>query len=522
MKKIKIDVYDTTLRDGAQGENIYFTLSDKIKIAEKLDEFGIDFIEGGWPGSNPKDIAFFKKIKNKKFKNSKIVAFGSTRRKNYPVEKDPYVKKLLESETEYITIFGKSWDLHVTDVLKISLDENLKLIEETVEFLTKQGRKVFFDGEHFFDGYKRNPEYALKTILVAENSGAEIVVLCDTNGGTLPFEIGDIVKKVKENIKIPVGIHTHNDSSLAVANTIIAVKNGATHIQGTINGFGERCGNADLTSIIPILQIKMGYNCISDEKLVHLTEISRFVYEIANLVPLNNQPFVGMSAFAHKGGVHVDAVSKNPLTYEHIDPKTIGNERRILISELSGKSTILQKFKGYKLDEKPEIIKKLLDMVGELENEGYQFESAEGSFDLMVRKALGKYKKLFEVEGFRVIVEKRGRKIISEATVKVKVDKLIEHTASEGNGPVNALDNALRKALERFYPEIKKMKLTDYKVRILKPEKATAAITRVVIESTDEKDTWGTVGVSENIIEASWKALLDSFEYKILKSRMKE
>jgi 2-isopropylmalate synthase len=309
---------------------------------------------------------------------------------------------------------------------------------------------------------------------------------------------------------------------LEFIHTIIAVKNGATHIQGTINGFGERCGNADLTSIIPILQIKMGYNCISDEKLVHLTEISRFVYEIANLVPLNNQPFVGMSAFAHKGGVHVDAVSKNPLTYEHIDPKTIGNERRILISELSGKSTILQKFKGYKLDEKPEIIKKLLDMVGELENEGYQFESAEGSFDLMVRKALGKYKKLFEVEGFRVIVEKRGRKIISEATVKVKVDKLIEHTASEGNGPVNALDNALRKALERFYPEIKKMKLTDYKVRILKPEKATAAITRVVIESTDEKDTWGTVGVSENIIEASWKALLDSFEYKILKSRMKE
>jgi 2-isopropylmalate synthase len=515
----KIEVYDTTLRDGSQGENIFFTLNDKIKIAEKLDEFGIDFIEGGWPGSNPKDIAFFNKIKNKKFKNSKIVAFGSTRRKNYTVEKDPFIKKLLESETEYITIFGKSWDLHVKDVLKISLDENLKLIEETIEFLTKHERKVFFDAEHFFDGYKNNPEYALKTVIVAENSGALRIVLCDTNGGSLPFEIEDIIKKVREKIKTPIGIHTHNDSSLAVANTISAVKAGAIHVHGTINGFGERCGNADLTSIIPILQIKMGYKCIPDEKLIHLTEISRFVYEVANIVPLNNQPFVGISAFAHKGGVHIDAVSKNPLTYEHIDPKMVGNERRILISELSGKSTILQKFKGYKLEEKPRILKKLLNMVGELENEGYQFEAAEGSFELMVRKALGKYKKLFEIEGFRVIVEKRGKKVISEATVKVKVGKLIEHTASEGNGPVNALDNALRKALEKFYPEIKEMKLTDYKVRILKPEKATAAVTRVVIESTDEKDTWGTVGVSENIIEASWKALLDSFEYKILKSR---
>ncbi|MCM8805089.1 MAG: citramalate synthase, partial [Candidatus Omnitrophica bacterium] len=394
MEKIKIEVYDTTLRDGAQGENIFFTLNDKIKIAEKLDEFGIDFIEGGWPGSNPKDIAFFKRIKNKKFKTSKIVAFGSTRRKNYTVEKDPFIKKLLESETEYITIFGKSWDLHVKDVLKISVDENLKLIEETVEFLKKHDRKVFFDAEHFFDGYKRNSEYALKTLIVAENSGAERIILCDTNGGSLPFEIEEILEKVKERVKITIGIHAHNDSSLGVANTIIAVKSGAIHIQGTINGFGERCGNADLTSIIPILQIKMGYKCIPDEKLVYLTELSRYVYEIANIVPPNNQPFVGVSAFAHKGGVHIDAVSKNPLTYEHIDPKIVGNERRILISELSGKSTILQKFKDYKLEENPEIIKKLLDMVGELENKGYQFEAAEGSFEIMVRKAIGKYKKL--------------------------------------------------------------------------------------------------------------------------------
>lgn len=516
---MKIEVYDTTLRDGSQGENVFFTLNDKIKIAEKLDEFGIDFIEGGWPGSNPKDISFFNRVKNKKFKNSKIVAFGSTRRKNYPVEKDPFIKKLLESETEYITIFGKSWDLHVTDVLKITLDENLKLIEETIEYLVKHGRKVFFDAEHFFDGYKRNPEYALKTLMVAENYGAERLVLCDTNGGSLPFEIEEIIKKIKEKVKIPIGIHTHNDSALAVANTISAVKSGAIHIQGTINGFGERCGNADLTSIIPILQVKMGYKCIPDDKLIYLTELSRYVYEIANIVPPNNQPFVGMSAFAHKGGVHVDAVSKNPLTYEHIDPKTVGNERRILISELSGKSTILQKFKNYKLEERPEVIKKLLNMVGELENKGYQFEAAEGSFEIMVRKAIGKYKKLFEVEGFRVIVEKKGKKVVSEATVKIKVGKQIEHTASEGNGPVNALDNALRKAIEKFYPEIKNMKLTDYKVRILKPEKATAAVTRVIIESKDEKDTWGTVGVSENIIEASWQALLDSFEYKILKSK---
>ncbi|MCX7916838.1 MAG: citramalate synthase [bacterium] len=516
---MKIEIYDTTLRDGSQGENVYFTLNDKIKIAEKLDEFGIDFIEGGWPGSNPKDIAFFKRIKNKKFKNSKIVAFGSTRRKNYSVEKDPFIKKLLESETEYITIFGKSWDLHVKDVLRISLDENLKLIEETIEFLVKNDRKVLFDAEHFFDGYKRNSEYALKTITIAENSGAERIVLCDTNGGSLPFEIEEIVKKIREKVKIPLGIHTHNDSSLAVANTISAVKSGAIHIQGTINGFGERCGNADLTSIIPILQIKMGHKCIPEENLIHLTELSRYIYEVANIVPPNNQPFVGLSAFAHKGGVHIDAVSKNPLTYEHIDPKIVGNERRILISELSGKSTILQKFKNYKLEERPEVIKKLLDLVGELENEGYQFEAAEGSFEIMVRKAIGKYKKLFDVEGFRVIVEKRGNKVVSEATVKIKVGKQIEHTASEGHGPVNALDNALRKAIEKFYPEIKNMKLTDYKVRILKPEKATAAITRVVIESTDEKDTWGTIGVSENIIEASWQALLDSFEYKILKSK---
>ena len=515
----RIEIYDTTLRDGAQGESISFTLIDKLRIAEMLDAFGIDFIEGGWPGSNPKDITFFQRIKNKKFNNAKVVAFGSTRRKDFSAESDPLLKKLIESEMEYIAIFGKSWDLHVTDVLRISPDDNLFIIEDSVKYLKKLGRKVFFDAEHFFDGYKMNPEYAMKTLLVAAEGGADKIVLCETNGGVLPFDIEEIIKRVIEEIKLPVGIHTHNDSGLGVANAIAAVRAGAVHVQGTINGIGERCGNADLSIIIPILQLKMGYQCLSEGSLVNLTKVSRFVYEIANIVPPNSQPFVGLSAFAHKGGVHVDAVGKNPLTYEHINPVLVGNERRILLSELSGKSTILQKTKNFGLDQKPDVVRKLLDEIAILENEGYQFESAEGSFDIMVRKAIGKYQHLFTIEGFRVIVEKRGRKVVSEATVKVRVGKEISHTASEGNGPVNALDNALRKALVKFYPEIESIRLTDYKVRILNPEKATGAITRVIIETNDGSSSWGTLGVSENIIEASWKALVDSIDYKLHKTR---
>ncbi len=513
----KVEIYDTTLRDGSQGESISFTIKDKIKIAEKLDEFGIDFVEGGWPGSNPKDISFFAQVKNRKFKNIKIVAFGSTRRKNFSADKDPFLKKLLESGTEYIIIFGKSWDLHVQDVLRITEAENLNLIEDSIKFLKKHGRIVFYDAEHFFDGYKKNPEYALKTLTVAESAGADKLVLCDTNGGSLPFEIEEIIKEVFAHVHVPLGIHAHNDSGVGVSNSITAVRAGVMHVQGTMNGIGERCGNADLSVIIPVLQLKMGYRCVDDKNLVKLKEISRFIYETANMIPPNSQPFVGMSAFAHKGGIHVDAVSKNPVTYEHIDPAKVGNKRRILLSELSGKSTILQKAKNYNLDKDPESIKKILDKVTTLENEGYQFESAEGSFDIIVRKTLGQYRKLFTVEGFRVIVEKRGGRVISEATVKIRVDKLVEHTASEGNGPVNALDNALRKALVKFYPEIETMKLTDYRVRILHPEEATAAVTRVVIETTDEDETWGTIGVSENIIEASWKALIDSVEYKLYK-----
>ncbi|MCL5408607.1 MAG: citramalate synthase [Candidatus Omnitrophica bacterium] len=519
-KEKKIEIYDTTLRDGAQGETISFTLTDQIKIAEKLDEFGIPFIEGGWPGSNPKAEQFFKEIKTRKFINSRIISFGSTRRKNTKAENDLNLKALLKSETEYITIFGKSWDLHVKDVFKISLLENLKMIEDSVNFLIKEGRKVFFDAEHFFDGFKNNRQYAIDTLKVSQNSGAERIILCDTNGGSLPFEIENIIKETIKFIKTPLGIHTHNDSGLAVANSIIAVKNGVIQVHGTINGFGERCGNADLVSIIPILQIKMGCQCIKNENFIHLTNLSRTIYEIANIVPAGSQPFVGFSAFTHKAGVHIDAVSKNPETYEHIDPAKVGNKRKILVSELSGKSAIIQKLKkDYEITKESDVIKNILNMVGDLEKEGYQFESAEASFDLMVRKFLGKYQKLFEVEGFRVIVEEKGKRIVSEATVKIKVGNLIEHTASEGDGPVNALDNALRKALTSFYPELKEMKLTDYKVRILHPEKATGAVTRVLIESTDEKDIWGTIGLSENIIEASWKALIDSFEYKLLKGK---
>lgn len=516
-KQKKIEIYDTTLRDGAQGEAVFFTLLDQIKIAEKLDEFGFDFIEGGWPGSNPKAEEFFKRMGLKKLERSRLVAFGSTRRKNVQAEKDPFLKAIIDAGVDVITIFGKSWDLHVKEVLKISLEENLDLISDSIKFLISRGKTVFFDAEHFFDGYKDNPDYALQTLLVAEKSGAERIVLCDTNGGTLPFEVEEIVRRVCKTLKTPVGIHAHNDSGTAVANSIVAVRAGAVHVQGTINGFGERCGNADLTAIIPILQIKMGYKCLEEEKLNRLTELSRYVYETANIVPPVNQPFVGFSAFAHKGGVHVDAVGKNPRTYEHIPPERVGNQRRVLISELSGKSTILQKLGKYGIEKKPELIKKILDTIGYLEKDGYQFESAEASFDILVRKMLGFFKEPFHAEGFRVIVEERGTKVVAEATVKIKVDKKIEYTVAEGNGPVNALDNALRKALIPFYECISNLKLTDYKVRILHPEKATAAVTRVLIESMDENETWGTIGLSENIIEASWKALVDSFTYKIIK-----
>ncbi len=519
---VKVKIYDTTLRDGAQAEGISFSLEDKVRIAQKLDELGFHYIEGGWPGSNPKDIKFFQRMKRIGLKNAQLTAFGSTRRAKYPVEKDPNIQALLESETKVVCIFGKSWDLHVRVALGISLEENLKIIEDSVSYLKKKKKEVIYDAEHFFDGYKDDPSYALKTLRVAQEAGADWIVLCDTNGGTLPQELIEITRRAKREVKVPLGIHAHNDSGLALANTLAAVQEGAVQVQGTINGLGERCGNVNLCSVIPNLQIKMGMDCIEKKQLAKLTEVSRYVAELANLPHDERQPFVGNSAFAHKGGIHVSAVKKDPRTYEHILPELVGNHRRILVSELAGRSNILYKAKEYGLDleKRTPQTEKVLEDLKRLEDEGYQFEGAEGSFELLMKKALGKYRSLFDLEGFRVTVEKRKDGTLNcEATIKVKVAGIEEHTAAEGNGPVNALDNALRKALEEFYPSLKEVRLTDYKVRVLDVKAGTAAPVRVLVESGDPKESWGTVGVSTNIIEASWQALVDSLEYKLLKKR---
>ncbi|MBU2560361.1 citramalate synthase, partial [archaeon] len=477
------------------------------------------YIEGGWPGSNPRDIEFFKKAKKLKLKHAELVAFGSTRKAKEKANNDRNLKALLDSGTKTICIFGKSWDLHVKDALRVPLKENLKMIEDSVEYLKSKDRKVIYDAEHFFDAYESNPEYAMETLEVAQEAGADCLVLCDTNGGTLPGGVHVIVEKVKEKMKAPLGIHAHNDSDVAVANSTIAVRRGVTHVQGTINGMGERCGNANLCSVIPNLKIKMGINCVTDKQLKKLAEISRFVNEIANIRSQHNMPYVGRSAFAHKGGIHVDAVLKKPRTYEHTDPELVGNARRILVSELAGKSTVLRKAEEYGLNLKkstPET-KEILKKLKEMESEGYQFEGAEASFELLVKKTLGVYKSFFNLEGFRVTVDARDDELIAEATVKVKVGKKYEHTAAEGEGPVNALDNALRKALEKFYPVLHDVRLTDYKVRVLDEKSGTGAKVRVLIQTTDGKSTWGTVGVSENIIEASLLALADSIDYKLLK-----
>lgn len=521
MKK-KISIYDTTLRDGSQGEDVSFTLEDKVRIALKLDELGIDFVEGGWPGSNPKDMYFFDEIKKYNLKHVKITAFGSTAKFGSKVEKDPNIQTLLKADTEWITIFGKTWDFHVLEALRISLEDNLKIIEDSVKHLVKSGRKVIYDAEHFFDGFKANPAYAFKTIEAAINGGASLICLCDTNGGTIPSQLVKIIKKFKEAFDFPFGIHAHNDCELAVSNSIAAVEAGASQVQGTINGFGERCGNANLCSIIPNIQLKLNLNVLPEDNLKKLRETSRYIYEIANLPPSKNQPYVGDSAFAHKGGVHVSAISKNANTYEHIAPELIGNRRRILVSDLSGKSNIFFKAKEFNIDidSKSPVTKEILNTLKEMEMEGYQFEGAEASFELIMREAIGERRKYFELMGFRVIDEKRkeNEAPVAEATVKIKVGGHIEHTAAEGNGPVNALDNALRKALERFYPELKDVKLYDYKVRVLTSEKGTGARVRVLIESGDKHEKWGTVGVSHNIIEASYQALVDSIEYKLYKS----
>ncbi|QOS99038.1 citramalate synthase [Brevibacterium sp. JNUCC-42] len=516
----KIHLYDTTLRDGTQGEGISLSVEDKVKIAVRLDRFGVDYIEGGWPGSNPKDMAFFQRIKEVKLEHAKLTAFGSTCRPNVPASQDVNLRAILESGASVASIFGKAWDLHVFEALKTTLTENLRMIHESVTHLHENGLEVMFLAEHFFDGYKANAKYALDVLKAAEAAGADWLVLCDTNGGTLPHEINEIVTQVKEACSKPLGIHPHNDCELAVANAIAAVQAGAEQVQGTMNGIGERCGNVNLVSVIPNLQLKLGYNCVSLERLQQLTSTSRYVAEIANIMLPVNQPFVGNSAFAHKGGIHVSAVMKNASTYEHIEPEVIGNRRRILVSELSGQSNLLAKaeelqvcFNGEKSVSK-EVVQRLKDK----EHAGYQYEGAEASLTLMILEASGEEAKLFHLESFKVFMEKKPDKsIVSEAMVKCNINGQTVHTVAEGNGPVNALDNALRKALEQHFPILSHMHLKDYKVRVLDESEATSAKVRVLIESTHQGESWSTVGVSTNVIEASWEALADSVRYLLWK-----
>ncbi len=524
MKK-KIFIYDTTLRDGAQAEGVSFSPSGKLRLAERLDEFGVDYIEGGYAGSNRKDMEFFHQAADLGLKHARIVAFGSTRRKGKNIKDDPFVSSLIAAPTETVTIYGKSWLLHVHEVLRATPRQNIEMVRDTIAFLKDHGRQVFFDAEHFFDGFKDSPEYAQQVLSAAVEAGADCLVLCDTNGGTMPHEINEITSKVCCAFDVPIGIHVHNDCGMAVANSIEAVRAGAVQVQGTINGYGERCGNANLCTIVPNLQIKLGYNCVKKSELRHLRELALFVDDLVNCRPDIRAPFIGHSAFSHKGGPHVNAVQKNPSTFEHIDPANVGNERHVLVSELSGGSNVLLKAieVGIGRDESVRGKSDILAALKDLEHRGYAFESADGSFRILVQKVLKKHKSFFDLDGFRVIIEKRGKDepCISEATVKVRVNGEIEQTVAEGDGPVNALDGALRKALFRFYPSISNVQLTDFRVRILDPEEATAATTRVLIESTDGDDTWGTVGVSGNIIEASWEALFDSVEYKLFRDEEK-
>jgi 2-isopropylmalate synthase len=522
----KIYVLDTTLRDGSQGAGVSFTVDDKIKIAKALDAFGVSYIEGGWPGSNPKDEVFFSKMKKLNLKNAKLTAFGSTRRKGCKASDDESLKSIAQSGAAAACIFGKSWDMHVKYALKTSNEENLKMIFESVSFLKSKKLEAIFDAEHFFDGYKSNPAYAFACVKAAIDAGADFVCLCETNGGALPSDIQKAVREViKEFPKTKFGIHAHNDSGCAVANSITAAEEGCVMVQGTVNGMGERCGNANLCSIIPALQIKRGAFCVPSKNLKKLSELSRYVDEIANLVPNDSKPYVGRNAFAHKAGVHVSAIQRNPATYEHIDPALVGNERRILVSDLSGKSNVLSKAGELALDIKgaPEKVKAVIETVKNMENQGYQYENADASFFLLTKKALETFKPFFSLKSYRVAVEKDAAgNIVSEATVKLDIKGKEEHTVAEGDGPVNALDNCLRKALIKYYPAIKEMALTDFKVRVVNSDANTAAKVRVLIESSDSSKSWGTIGVNENIIDASWQALTDSVEYKLVKKQIKD
>lgn len=513
----RIEIYDTTLRDGTQGEAINFSVADKCRIAEELDALGVEFIEGGWPGSNPRDVAFFEESRMLKLTHARIASFGATRRRNLSCAQDPSIQSLIKAETPVVTIFGKSWQLHVTDALRMSLAENLEIIEDTVRYLTERVELLIYDAEHFFDGYRANPEYALATLRAAAAGGAHRIVLCDTNGGSLPSDVEEVTRTVIEEIQLPVGIHCHNDGELAVANTLAAVLAGATQVQGTINGYGERCGNANLCSVIPNLELKLGYEVIGLERLKKLRETARFVSEIANLSLYSSAAFVGDSAFAHKGGVHVSAVERNPQTYEHIPPDVVGNRRRVLVSDLSGRANLLAKAR--ELDMQLDGEQRILEEIKRLEHDGFEFEAAEASFELLVHKLRNEPQPYFELLGFRVIDEHRGDAMpMSEATVEIRVDGRVEHSVARGNGPVNALDHALRRALEPFYPSLKEVRLVDYKVRVItSPLSGSASLVRVLITSTDGKTKWGTIGVSANIVEASWRGLVDSVEFKLMK-----
>ena len=520
----RIEIYDTTLRDGSQGEGVSFSLQDKLLIARRLLELGFDYVEGGYPLSNDKDAQFFQKATREPASKGRLTAFGMTRRKGVKPADDPGMKALVDSGADVITIVGKTSDFHVTEVLRAALEENLEMIADTVGYLRGSGRKVIYDAEHFFDGWKANRDYALKTVRAAVEAGAVLVVLCDTNGGSMPEEVAEMTRAVIAELPVPVGIHCHNDCEMAVANSLAAVDAGAVHVQGTINGIGERCGNVDLISVIANLAFKKkGYEVLRPESLARLTELSRYIYELANMNFRSNQAFVGQSAFAHKGGMHVHAVARAASSYEHMAPERVGNERRFLVSELSGRSNIMALTAKHHLEHDRELMDKILARVVAMENQGYQFEAAEGSFDLLVKRCAGTYQPHFERLNFHVTVEADGDdELTTEATVKLRVDGTVRHEVAEGDGPVNALDAALRKALTATYPSLAEMHLVDYKVRVINSEAATAAGVRVAIESRDEHDVWGTVGVSENIIEASWIALVDSIEYKLYKDEMRQ
>ncbi|HEY2986159.1 MAG TPA: citramalate synthase [Candidatus Binatia bacterium] len=514
-------IYDTTLRDGCQAEDISFTLEDKLRITGKLEEIGVDYVEGGFPGSNPRDEEFFKAVKRLKLKHVRIAAFGMTRKSSSKPSQDLSLKTLLDANTPVVTLVGKTWDLHVRDDLRISMKANLEMIADSIAYMKERVDEVIFDAEHFFDGFRSNSEHAVECLKAAQEGGADWIVLCDTNGGRLPGEIRAAIAALAGTISTPLGIHCHNDGELAVANTLTAVEMGVRQVQGTINGIGERCGNLNLCSVIPDLQLKMDKQCIEPAQLKRLREVSHFLYELANISPNKHQPYVGASAFAHKGGMHVAGILKNRETYEHIDPELVGNRQRVLVSDLAGRSNIVYKAKEYgvDLDHQDHAVREILNRIKDLESQGYEFEAAEASFELLIQEALDRKRKNFRLIGFRVIDEKRkeGEAPISEATIMLEVDGVVEHAAAMGNGPVNALDGALRKALTKFYPALREVELLDYKVRVLSSGEGAGASVRVLIESGDKKDRWGTVGVSHDVIEASWQAVVDSIDYKLYK-----